>query len=329
MVDFSNYTALYSDMTSNSNQKTNTDDNGITPYMLRLMSSTASGLDILPIPSIAPNSSYALQFHGPSFECKKPSQLESELLDRVVTTAAEIYQLYWQGTKNLSLLEWLAFVPDSFMLSNVLTNNATGIGSYLPDGTPIDKNWTSDYISQFTINCLTGGNASNAQDFVCEGITDEWNSNREIWIRALEYGNYTNTYVCILKDTHFAVKFGSSGSFQRIETPYSFLWTNETLQEVHWAVGNTIADWLSGVIMGSPGSYLSYKTRITETALIGALDSFAYQRWATSRRKRSDEVGNTEPSAERLLARNLTVGQLVEELSRNLTLGLFSAGDVL
>jgi hypothetical protein len=199
MVDFSNYTALYSDMASNSNQNTNTDDNGITPYMLRLMSSTASGLDILPIPSIAPNSSYAMQFHGPSFECKKPSLLESELLNRVVTTAAEIDQLYWQGTKNLRLLEWLAFVPDSFMLSNVLTNNATGIGSYLPDGTPMDKNWTSDYISQFTINCLTGGNASNAQDFVCEGITNERNGNREIWIRAREYGNSTHTYVCTLK----------------------------------------------------------------------------------------------------------------------------------
>ena len=87
----------------------------------------------------------------------------------------------------------------------------------------------------------------------------------------------------------------------------------------HYAITQAIANWLTGALQGYDKGLMTYSTRISQTALMGVFEttdgdsSYGY----LAKSLISDDL--------KKLTRNLTVDKLVEELSRNLTLSLFSA----
>ena len=127
-------------------------------------------------------------------------------------------------------------------------------------------------------------------------------------------------YTCALKNTSYVVRFRSSAEQTNLE-PISFEW--EDLDPSH--------DYIYGAVYyvrSRPGdaratssvSLGSGRTSIGTTAMMGLVaeiyDTEVY---------RQDKYPVSLPSADLALTRNKTLGELVEELSRNVTLSLFSS----
>lgn len=104
--------------------------------------------------------------------------------------------------------------------------------------------------------------------------------------------------------------------------------------DTYRAIGTTIAKILTGTyyftarglgVPGQPKVWItmgSARTSIGSTALMGLLNEKLDEKLNTAGRQQ--EIANL-PSEDVGLTRNKTFGQLVEELSRNITLSLFSS----
>ncbi|KAK3990495.1 hypothetical protein QBC44DRAFT_238980 [Cladorrhinum sp. PSN332] len=256
-------------------------NNGITPYMYRILSSTATSAQILPMKALAPglNSTYQLTFRGPSLRCRPASPLIHEAIS---------------GVANASF-----FVR-------------TGIHHAVPGLDNTGDMWAFDTGIAWLAD--TDGTRSSR---TLENYGRLW-----VWL------DNSTTYDCILTDTEYSVRFRYSVSeqVQRVDPDYDFTWTEEDLYGSYFATANVISTFLTGAIMaGSMESeMILFRSRIPESALFGALNLNPVPN------RRMPGLSEQELIPEiRALARGKTVGELIEELSRNLTLSLFSAGRVL
>jgi hypothetical protein len=136
-----------------------------------------------------------------------------------------------------------------------------------------------------------------------------------IWVKSdAEY------YSCELKDTLFNVTFNATGNIQTINHPYDFQITDRPLENGYYVHGQVMSNWLSGVVWGMFQGMASARTRLLQTSLYAALK--------TNGGIEANASGIAEaaiPVTEKALTRGLTMGQLIEELSRNLTLSYFSS----
>ncbi|EHK24942.1 uncharacterized protein TRIVIDRAFT_31057 [Trichoderma virens Gv29-8] len=235
-VNFSQVQPLYdyySSVVGNDGQSTS---NGITPYLSRLISSTATSSQILPMNIALANSTYNLTFHGPSFRCREPTN-------------------YTIPLQNVSSLE--------------------GYSQY---------------------------------------------NHGRLWVWAQNI-----TYDCVLTDTEYSTRFFYSASeqVQRIDPEYGFKWTEEDLYGNYFYVADALSTLLGGAVRVFLKGVMSYKTRVADTAVFGALKVDSTDNPSSGLLPKS-----LAPEA-RALARNKTVGELIEELSRNITLSLFSADQIL
>src|ERR1700756_471851 len=100
----------------------------------KLASETAQSGQILTLPAPAPNSSYNLQFFGPSLNCGAINSSQQNALDFYATqamytadkfTLSEINSAYWNNwTKthtnlDANLMVWSAFAPNYQLFPNV------------------------------------------------------------------------------------------------------------------------------------------------------------------------------------------------------------------
>ncbi|KAK5996953.1 hypothetical protein PT974_02301 [Cladobotryum mycophilum] len=260
-------------------------DNGITPYMARLVASTASSLQVLPMDRAIAGSNYNVTFHGPSFRCQEPSALIKEAILITMNATWFIATSPKTDPDFTSKTAWLAFPPPISFLYHLAEAEA--------EEKPL-------------------------LDVTRENI---FNHGR-LWIWAQNV-----TYDCVLTDTEYNVHFYYSASegAQRIKPEYNFRWTEDDLYGSYFAIANAIANLLSGVMRGYRTGIMSYKTRMAETAVFSGLKASPGPYEAPSSRLSTLVL----PPDIKALARNKSVGELVEELSRNVTLSLFSADKVL
>ncbi|KAK4221314.1 hypothetical protein QBC38DRAFT_504994 [Podospora fimiseda] len=318
---------------------------GITPYFNRLLSSTATSVQILPFKSVAPNSSYDLTFHeeaiylmanasyrvsfhdglppgNPSFETKlpwlafAPHNVVFELL-----ALAERGKAPLKTSKDVRL-NFLNFArhcivvdPNSFKNTSIIGKElgqmsepvCEGIIGFDPEN---PENVTHEYVSAI----------NTALDLPRR---EPFNRGR-LWIRV----DNDTSYDCVLTDTEYTTRFyfSSSEGMQRIDPNYNFKYTEEDLHGSYFGIANALSNYLTGAMrVFSRGSgMVPFRTRVTESAIFGALNFNPLP--GTDAPGLSERVLTPEV---RDLARNKTVGELVEELSRNLTLSLFSAERVL
>jgi len=131
-----------------------------------------------------------------------------------------------------------------------------------------------------------------------------------------------NFYDCSLTDTESNLTFNATGLTQVIEPSYTFRYTTNKLYGSYFAITNALANLLTGAIRGFWDGIFTYKTRISDTALMGAFQAANGSSLLAGYSGLSPSLMTPEIKS---LARNLTMDALIEELSRNLTLSLFSA----
>lgn len=291
MVNYSDVSSLFFPEDSNVGADINTVNNGVSPFLSRLMAATAASGDILTMRSIAPAANYSLEFSAPSLKCVTAPANITTVINRVVNFTSSLSGV-WP-------ISFLAFTPQDKML----VNSGAGYAQY----------------QEFVNTCVGGESGINGSQFYCDGMAalhfNYPGSSAYIWVKS-----DSDYYSCSLEDTLFSVTFNATGNVQTVNHPYSFQYTGKSLNDGHYVHGQVMSNWLHGVLWGMFQGMVSVRTRITETSLYAALK--------TNGKKTSTADGISEdaiPAAEKALTRGLTMGQLIEELSRNLTLSLFSA----
>ncbi|PKK48525.1 hypothetical protein CI102_7940 [Trichoderma harzianum] len=118
-------------------------------------------------------------------------------------------------------------------------------------------------------------------------------------------------YDCVLTDTEYSTRFfySTSEQAQRIDPEYSFKWTEEDVYDSYFYLADALATLLGGAVRVFGKGIMAFKTRVTDTAIFGALN-------VESTKYHSPDLS---PS----------VGELIEELSRNITLSVFSLDQML
>lgn len=330
LVDYNNSVPLYDYDASTLGSDENTADNGVLPYLNRLTYSVATGARILPMQEVAPNSSYQLEFLAPAFQCSEPRSSVQRFITQVLNYSSTLSG-DTMSTGNVgeeTNFGWLAFPPVSTFLNFVDQG-----GDIIGTGTL--ENNTKAFVRMCIVGADAGvflqeyyGDGSGVQ---CEGINpsalqnDYSDPNAQIVNNGrLWFWTKAQTLDCTLKVTSFRANFSTNGGQQVIDSSYTFNYTDQPVFGSHFAIAQSISNVLTGGIRGFQGGLFSYKTSVAQTALLGALPVS----------NASDSTQSGLPSsvltpAVIALARGKTVGELIEELSRNVSLSLFSASEIL
>jgi hypothetical protein len=264
---------------------------GTSPLITRLTSAMASNMEVMPMRAVAPNTTYQHKFVGPSLKCEVAT---GKRLDRINSI--------WEATADVKN-------EDLMYLSFTLDDSSDGWISQL---TP----------SIFVAQCVKG----SAYD-LCNAI-----SGPIVWARLRN-----ETITCSVYVTRFNLEFSAMGmGNSQIIQSMQFEWLDSiegistTTNSIYRAISQALVTMLNGSIrgvdigttnLGGPTnitiSLFTERTRIMSTALIGLLSSAKTQPWigATSRIQQAD----------RDLAANRTLADMIEELSRNQTLSFFSS----
>ncbi|KAF2831478.1 hypothetical protein CC86DRAFT_452521 [Ophiobolus disseminans] len=254
---------------------------GTSPLLTRLTSAMASNMQILPMPAIAPNTTYNHTFQGPSLKCVPAT---GPRLDNM-TAIWNATETRLNGTLGGQLM-YLAYT---------LTESQSFIN-----------------VSSFVSDCI-----------IADAYTSCPMSGSVISARI---GN--ESLECSVKSTNFDVEFHAIGNTQTI-TKIRYPRSGEFKGESSGAMSQALATILTGAIgvqMKSKStdesgfaSLVTWRTRVMSTALIGLVSTAFSER-------RGRLVGKIKdiPDADRQLAGNRTLAKMIEELSRNQTLSLFS-----
>ncbi|KAL6808083.1 hypothetical protein J3E69DRAFT_378565 [Trichoderma sp. SZMC 28015] len=148
---------------------------------------------------------------------------------------------------------------------------------------------------------------------------EEYNYGR-LWVSARNI-----MYDCVLTDTEYNTRFfySTSEQAQRIDPEYSFKWTEEDVHDSYFTLADALANLLGGAVRVIGKGIMTFKTHVTDTAIFDALNA------ESTNNTGSDLLSKLPVQDSRALARNKTVGELIEELSRNITLSLFSLDQML
>lgn len=329
VVNFSQVQPLYDFDSSVIGYDGRSTSNGITPYLSRLVSSTATSSQILPMNIGLANSTYNLTFHGPSFRCREPSPIIAEAIYMTLNAT-----LFMCGG-SMGHMAWLAFTPPMPILSRIHVADS--------NKTPLRKHW-KEFLA-FVFSCITQPAMSHSSlpEFdslpLCEGIVGsydngenrvplqdvssknpgEYNHGR-LWVSARNI-----MYDCVLTDTEYSTRFfySTSEQAQRIDPEYSFKWTEEDVHDSYFTLADALANLLGGAVRIIGKGIMAFKTHVADTAIFGALHT-------ESMNDTDSGLLSKLPAQDlRALARNKTVGELIEELSRNITLSVFSLDQML
>ncbi|KAK0760877.1 LOW QUALITY PROTEIN: hypothetical protein N5P37_005816 [Trichoderma harzianum] len=274
----------------------------------------ATSSQILPMNIGLANSTYNLTFHGPSFRCRKPS----EMVGQAIAMTLNATRFMCEG--NVGSMAWLAFAPPGQILSTIAYSKKKE--------TPLREHWEN--FLAFVSSCITqpAKSAVVLPQFgslpLCEGIVGSYNGSTyrvslqdlssvkvgfnhgRLWVSAQNV-----MYDCVLTDTEYSTRFfySTSEQAQRIDPEYSFKWTEEDVYDSYFYLADALATLLGGAVRVFGKGIMAFKTRVTDTAIFGALN-------VESTKYHSPDLS---PS----------VGELIEELSRNITLSVFSLDQML
>ncbi|KAJ4855368.1 uncharacterized protein T069G_10926 [Trichoderma breve] len=174
---------------------------------------------------------------------------------------------------------------------------------------------------------------------LCEGIVGSYDNGKYRVplqnVSSLNTGEYDHgrlwvsarniMYDCVLTDTEYNTRFfySTSEQAQRIDPEYSFKWTEEDVYGSYFTLADALANLLGGAVRVIGKGIMAFKTHVTDTAIFGALNA------ELTNNTSSGLLPKSLAQDSRALARNKTVGELIEELSRNITLSVFSLDQML
>lgn len=278
-------------------------NNMLSPLLTRISFATASSMSILPMPPGTLNSTYVMDFHGPSLKCDEPTSGLLDLINQVVS-AVEGRVAGNLGSSSI----YTAFTPYLTPYLNYTANS-------------------TDF-ELFADDCILGGAVcsfvpGNVSTYASNGTTVFGRSDPLVM-------RLDEDYTCALKNTSYSMRFRSVAEQRNLEL-ISFEWQDidPSYDLTYQAFGMAAASILTGTyyVVSSHGggaqsvaeAYLkSARTSIGTTAMMGLVN----ERLTTSQ---GPFLYSPMPPADLALTRNKTLGELVEEFSRNLTLSLFSS----
>lgn len=321
------------------------------PTLKRLFASTYTGAATLPMPLVVPgagmeNGTYNATFQGPVFQCGDLNSTEQSLLDTLIS-----YMEFNAGMEAINgngSVQYVAFLPSPWLVDTRGQPNKTfswydfwqdcvenqrGLwdGSFTPEGefdafvgcqpgpSPIGNNPDPDSITFWVYDGHQGKrcvprNATFAGRF--------------------QIGAESQTVTIDPSRTTTTPLVRTNESYLGVEDPASSLLT---YQYVFWAILKILAGHIyfelaphgHGASDDPPAMSMVAATDISMTALLGALDlettAGRLDPDDTSQWRETWEMG--APSAQdpwRSQARNLTIAELIEELSTNVSLSMFS-----
>lgn len=282
----------------------------------RLSTATATTGRILPITPPFANSSYSLQFYGPSIKCKEANSTAAAIIDSLIKLKMSIPDSNFR--ENASA--YFAFVPDDYILNGGVVNDSAVAESL------------SDIRMQRHVN------ASNQlwmtyQRYVYNGTGDR---NKE-----------SHHTVCVLHNASYDVHLQFDAGTQTIEKKRLQI-LNEidypkddaktvtnfaaySYSAFMWVLADQLVGSMTFWVDNSTGQKFSeIATPIEHNSLLGSVDLDPFFDFNKALYLQNDTTKrNTNLSDQRLedkaLAQNRTLAILIEELSFNTTLSLMSS----
>ncbi|KAF1849050.1 uncharacterized protein K460DRAFT_415486 [Cucurbitaria berberidis CBS 394.84] len=318
--------------------------NALNPSLDRLSRLVSSGMQIPPVSAFIPDATYSLEFLGPSLRC-------STAANNVLKNIDTVFDTIGNKTGSQPNAVYMAFSPFT---------PVTYSGRAWPIDDPGQVSENSKDWKTFVSLCLTG--SSTVCSFIQPAIYGRPDNStvgqgktidtaNALWLRLGD-----ERLACSIQRTQFNVQFDSRNPFSALKS-YSYAHqgtfdatSNETRGYV--VATQPLLNILSGATWFIPRfcslsqaqmtkctsdiSYRTSRTAIHETALTAFVSSKAnetYQEILNIGLKESGGVnsvmGSSSPPPEvdmldLKLSRNLTIGAIIEEMSRNMTLSYFT-----
>lgn len=259
------------------------------PLLARLTSAMASNMQIIPMPAIASNTAYNHSFSGPSLKCQNATEVQGANIS-TVWTATESSMAAGDRIGKLTYLSFSGIVSD-------------------------------EDVSTFVKRCIKG---TTYTPVYCLPDTGP--------VLFMRIG--TEYLSCTRQDTLFKLHLRANGNTQAITDlqydQYDLAADQMASDSTYSLFSQALATILNGAI-GAIGigpasrsmssgstSLLTYNTRVMSTALIGAVSTASL---GMEYRTPMTEI----LAADQQMAANKSAAAIVEELSRNQTLSLFSS----
>ncbi|KAH6853082.1 hypothetical protein B0I37DRAFT_358519 [Chaetomium sp. MPI-CAGE-AT-0009] len=279
----------------------------------RLVANVASSGTILPIRAPFPNSSYSLDFYGPSISCVRADPI----LEQRVTNMTKMSSLAYV---------YIGFVPDppdSRLLNDTTSDILNGLNMTLLSTSKISKLVTFDELAP------TG----HARLFIWTYLPGHYNSTTKITTgrdppKLTECGLYNSSY---------SVGFHYTNNQQSIYvrnvtrlngiTYGTYLGFNLTVQETPGffagVAGCALMEALSKMLVGFL-RIASVTDGWVSDGELGILNTVLTQAHEIRRLYQPVAQAEFTPFTEPLAIRNMSIAEAIEQLSQNMTLSLFS-----
>ncbi len=279
----------------------------------RLVANVASSGTILPILAPFPNSSYSLDFYGPSISCVRADPI----LEEKVTNRTR---------KDSLAYVYIGFVPDPLdrrSLNDTTSDILNGVNMTLLSASKISQLITFDEL----------GSTGHARLFIWTYLPGDYNSTTNITTgqdppKLTECGLYNSSYKVDFNYTNNQQSVSVRNLTRLNGITYGrYLNFNATVQETPGffagVTGCALMEALSKMLVGFL-RIASVTDGWVSDGELGILNTVLAQ--AHELRRLYQPVAQTEftPFTEPLAIRNMSIAEAIEELSQNMTLSLFS-----
>jgi hypothetical protein len=279
----------------------------------RLVASVASSGTILPIRAPFPNSSYSLDFYGPSISCARADPI----LEQRVTNMTK---------RNSLAYVYIGFVPDpldSRLLNDTTSDILNGLNMTLLSTSKISKLVTFDELAP------TG----HARLFTWTYFPGNYNSTTNITTgrdppKLIECGLYNSSYKVDFNYTNNQQSVSVRNLTRLNGVTYgTYLHFNLTVQETPsffaGVTGCALMEALSKMLVGFL-RIASVTDGWVSDGELGILNTVLTQAYEIQRLYQPVSQTEFTPFMEPLVIRNMSIAEAIEELSQNITLSLFS-----
>ncbi|UZP36867.1 hypothetical protein NXS19_004683 [Fusarium pseudograminearum] len=272
-------------------------------YVSRLLVSVASAGSILTIPPPFPNSSYVLQFYGPTLSCH--SITNKTFLSQVGEAIEKSDSMY---SKMRTV--FVGFVPNT----GPSTGTQYGVNGYALAGLKLSLN-TSKVAATVSLDYTNTGTGEAAKFYVA--VPDELNQNSDVY-------KSMKTIECQLYNSSFATKFSYNNSQQDIinmskklnpvavyynDQPGGIDYSYKVAADAYLSLMDAMGQLLLGSLKGymDSTSTIPFQTSIKSSVLMD-----------------TKEMHGLEKGRPESMIGRMSMSEALEDLFRNFTISLFS-----
>ncbi|KAF4631466.1 hypothetical protein G7Y89_g6667 [Cudoniella acicularis] len=281
--------------------------NYVNRLVYRVAVATAIQQEILDMPAFVPNSSYSLTLYGPSLRCRTPkTQNVTDVINQMFDEAGHL--IFQPTNEKVFTSKYIGFNPTIWMA------NASWTRSHSDFGVPYN-------LTNYVNYCLTNTSMSSDPELgdLCTSGDDF------LWFRA-----NNAQYICTIHNTSFDVTFTTLGDRQRIDQHYHWAW-EESMASLEAQLFGAVMTPISDLVIGAVGLITQScdsdpkcggsHARIRRVIMTNTIASSAIPETLN--------VYSANSSNANAPFSNMSTAELIEDLSRNMTLSLFSLDSML